>query len=1001
MLVESRYIETVAHKQYPYFMNRALNPRHLVADALQLIGLPACACDSQGSVIAVNAALAALLCCDEAALVGQSLLLQIAHERRAADAGQLLSGMIGQGESLCWDSVLLDSHGAEIEVNVCAKAQSDGCSVTLVFADLSRHLQTEKVLRKTLLEQQATLENASVGIIFTKSRLVQGLNPRASEMFGYQENEIIGRTGRIFYPDQASYDKIGVEAAPLLAAGQPYETEIELRRKNGELFWCRMHSKAVNRQHPDEGTIWIVEDIGERRRDEQTLRHTLLEMQAVMSNAPVAITVSRGRRIVRYNQRFGEMFGFAGEAGIGQSTSCFFPSCKIYDDVIARARPLLSNGKPFQEELELRRQDNTMLWGQLIGYLLNPEDPVQGTIWIIDDRTEQKRAEESLHNALMVNQAILENALIGIAMVEHGRILRCNGKMEEIFGYAAGEASGRPVRDFYPSETKWQADRLETIRYFADGQVHATELIMMRKDGSTFWAQLSGRPVDPSLPKGRSVWLIEDVTQRKRAEASVLAGRDELEARVLERTAELAGANSRLQAEIDDRRQAEQQVRYMAYHDILTGLPNRALLSDRLRQAMLAARRSSSLLAVMFIDLDRFKSINDTLGHMIGDHLLKEVAVRLSCAVRASDTIARLGGDEFVVVLPDLAVAEEAAQVAQKIIDTLADHFPLEGQDLHITPSIGISIYPIDGKSVETLMRNADTAMYHAKASGRNNFQFFTEQMNQAVAQNFELERNLHGALARGEFELYYQPIMDVATRRLHAMEVLLRWHHPTKDLVFPDLFIPIIEENGLIVPIGEWVMRRACEQNIAWQRQGLPVVPLAVNLSPRQFLQRGLVDSVASILADTGLDPALLELEITETALMQHGAQTLDTLSRISAMGIRLSIDDFGTGYSSLAYLKRFPVQKIKIDRTFIKELDQSADDRAIVSAIIALSNSLQLSVVAEGVETEAQFALLRKKGSQFAQGYLFSRPLPAEMAVRFFTEYGEPMLPADQFVI
>jgi EAL domain-containing protein (putative c-di-GMP-specific phosphodiesterase class I) len=269
--------------------------------------------------------------------------------------------------------------------------------------------------------------------------------------------------------------------------------------------------------------------------------------------------------------------------------------------------------------------------------------------------------------------------------------------------------------------------------------------------------------------------------------------------------------------------------------------------------------------------------------------------------------------------------------------------------------------------------------MYHAKANGRNNYQFFMQRMNQAAAQHFELESSLRGAMANEEFELFYQPIIDTATRRLHAMEVLLRWRRPQEGLVLPDHFIPIIEENGLIVPIGEWVMRRACEQSVNWQRQGLKPVPLTVNLSPRQFMHRGLIDSIRCVLDETGIDPALLEFEITETALMQHGEQTLEILGQINDMGIRLSIDDFGTGYSSLAYLKRFPVKKIKIDRAFIKDLEESAEDRAIVAAIMALSNSLQLSVVAEGVETEAQYALLQQNGCQYAQGYLFAQPLEA----------------------
>jgi diguanylate cyclase (GGDEF)-like protein len=478
------------------------------------------------------------------------------------------------------------------------------------------------------------------------------------------------------------------------------------------------------------------------------------------------------------------------------------------------------------------------------------------------------------------------------------------------------------------------------------------------------------------------VWLVDDVTARREAAEAVRRARDELEVRVLERTAELAGANALLQGEIVERRQAEARVHHMAYHDSLTGLPNRALLSDRLDRAMLTAQRSERKLAVMFIDLDRFKTINDSLGHLTGDHLLKEVAGRLCRAVRASDTVARLGGDEFVVLVPGIHDGAECSHVADKMIEALAAPFPFEGRMLHITPSIGICVYPDDGADVQTLMRHADAAMYHAKASGRNNYQFFTQRMNQAAAQHFELESSLRGALAKEEFELFYQPIIDIASRRVHTMEVLLRWRRPGHGLILPDHFIPIIEENGLIVPIGEWVMRRACEQSVEWLRAGLQPVPLAVNLSPRQFMNRGLIESIRRILGETGIDPALIECEITETALMQHGEQTLEILGQINSMGIRLSIDDFGTGYSSLAYLKRFPVKKIKIDRAFIKDLENSTEDRAIVAAIIALSNSLQLSVVAEGVETEGQFDLLAGSGCQFAQGYLFSQPADADGA-------------------
>ena len=355
--------------------------------------------------------------------------------------------------------------------------------------------------------------------------------------------------------------------------------------------------------------------------------------------------------------------------------------------------------------------------------------------------------------------------------------------------------------------------------------------------------------------------------------------------------------------------------------------------------------------------------------------------------MRASDTVARLGGDEFVVLVPGLHALDECSGVGDKIIEALAAPVPFEGHHLHISPSIGICIYPDDGLDVETLMRNADAAMYQAKAAGRNNYQFFTQRMNGAAARHFELESNLRQALANGEFEPFYQPIMDIATGRVHALEVLLRWRKPGNGageggatLVLPDAFIPVLEENGMIVPVGEWVIRRACEQSMVWQRAGLPAVPLAINLSARQFMHKALVASIRRIVEETGIDPALVEFEITETALMQHGEQTLDILGQINRMGMRLSIDDFGTGYSSLAYLKRFPVRKIKIDRTFVRELVASSEDRAIVAAVMALANSLQLQVVAEGVETEEQLALLRGFGCQYVQGWLFARALDSE---------------------
>jgi diguanylate cyclase (GGDEF)-like protein/PAS domain S-box-containing protein len=545
--------------------------------------------------------------------------------------------------------------------------------------------------------------------------------------------------------------------------------------------------------------------------------------------------------------------------------------------------------------------------------------------------------------------------------------------MEELFGYGGGTIQGLQVRARYPDQDGWLQARAAVAREFAAGRSYMAEHELVRRDGTRFWARLSGRLFDLAEVGGRSVWLIDDVTDQHEAADALRRARDELEVRVQERTAEL-------QAEIVERRQAQARVHHMAYHDALTGLPNRALLSDRLDRGMLAARRGGTRLALLFIDLDRFKTINDSLGHLVGDHLLKEVAQRLCSVVRASDTVARLGGDEFVVLVPGVHNEAECGMVGDKIIEALAAPVEFEGRSLHISPSIGICLYPDDGEDVESLMRKADAAMYQAKAAGRNNYQFYAERMNAAAARHFELETRLRGALARDEFVLHYQPIVSAVDARVHALEVLLRWRQPDRGLVPPDEFIPSLEENGLIVPVGEWVIKSACEQVVAWQRAGVAPVPLAINLSARQFMHRGLIEALRRILLDTGIDPALLEFEITETALMQHGGLTLETLGQIDRMGICLSIDDFGTGYSSLAYLKRFPVRKIKIDRAFVRDLEASTEDQAIVSAIMALAGSLQLSVVAEGVETPAQLALLRRHGCHYAQGYLFARPLPVE---------------------
>jgi diguanylate cyclase (GGDEF)-like protein len=439
--------------------------------------------------------------------------------------------------------------------------------------------------------------------------------------------------------------------------------------------------------------------------------------------------------------------------------------------------------------------------------------------------------------------------------------------------------------------------------------------------------------------------------------------------------------------DVTDRKSAEARISYLATRDPLTELPNRVLFNDRLEQGIVAARRSGQSLALLFIDLDRFKYINDSLGHQVGDLLLKEVAARMLNCIRKGDTLSRLGGDEFVVTLEGLQQAEDAAQVAAKIIRALGRPIEIAAHTLTTSCSIGISIFPLDADDDRTLMKNADTAMYHAKEKGRNNYQFFSPEMNVRAVERHSLETALRRAIERQEFVLYYQPQVDMRSGRVVGMEALLRWVHPERGLLSPATFIAVAEESGLIETIGQWALRTACERAKAWQDAGYPPVKMAVNISPRQLLKpREFSRGITRILNATGLDPKYLELEMTESLLLHNADENIAMLRKLGKDGVRIAVDDFGTGYSSLAYLRQLPIDTLKIDRTFVRDIESDPEDVAIIQAIVAMGHSLGLQVTAEGVELLGQLHALAKLGCDEYQGYLFSRPLPAvEVAGKF----------------
>ena len=432
--------------------------------------------------------------------------------------------------------------------------------------------------------------------------------------------------------------------------------------------------------------------------------------------------------------------------------------------------------------------------------------------------------------------------------------------------------------------------------------------------------------------------------------------------------------------DITERKHAEEQLMKLAHYDVLTSLPNRVLFYDRLKQAIAHAKRNHWVVGVMFIDVDRFKNVNDTMGHAVGDRLLQQVSERLKGTVRSGDTVGRLGGDEFAVVLSNLGSAQDANLVAQKMMACFAEPFRLEGTDVYVTASIGITLYPDDSTEQDILIRNADAAMYKAKEIGRDSYQFYTPEMNTRALESLGMESSLRRALDRGEYLLHYQPKVGIVNGEITGLEALIRWRHPDRGLVSPGEFMPVLEETGLIVQVGQWVLNAVCRQIKEWESTGVQPVPVAVNLSARQFTSKDLGNTIKRILEEHQLDPALIELEITESSLMVNTEEAVRTLEYLSSLGVSISIDDFGTGYSSLSYLKRFPLDSLKIDRSFIRDVTTDGDDATITRAVISMAHSLGLKVIAEGVETERQLAFLTEYGCDQIQGYFFSRPLPAD---------------------
>jgi diguanylate cyclase (GGDEF)-like protein/PAS domain S-box-containing protein len=620
----------------------------------------------------------------------------------------------------------------------------------------------------------------------------------------------------------------------------------------------------------------------------------------------------------------------------------------------------LSGDTVGERQLQLRQRDGKMRHFKVRSVRLREGAGVPDSTLVM---VVLRDIEEQLHagRELSLVAQVFANSLEGILITdESGLIVRVNRAFTDTTGYTEAEVIGQKpslLRSGLDEETLFERIRPR----LAEGGHWQGELLNRRRDGSVFPASVSISAVVDS--NGDSIGLITSFR------------------------------------DISESKGSEERIRHLAYYDVLTGLPNRSLFNDRLQQEMQRAQRGNRLLALLFLDLDRFKEVNDSMGHDIGDQLLKQVAERLQQCVRADDTVARMGGDEFTIILGDLPsrtrAVSAAISVAEKIMQMLAMPFSLVGRELFLSTSIGIAVCPYDGEEAPLLLRNADTAMYHAKERGKNNFQFYAESMNARSAERLDLQSAMHRAVIDEQFELRYQPIVSLTDGRLIGAEVLLRWRHPQKGLIAPADFVPIAEESGLIVPIGAWVLEQACRQFAQWQRQGLLLERLAVNLSARQFSDGDLAGTVIRALDGSGMRADQLELELTESILMDDVGHSLGQLQDLSVMGVRIAIDDFGTGYSSLNYLKQFPLDCLKIDRSFVRELAEVQDQR-IVQAIIALARSFELEVLAEGIENQRQLEILKRLGCDNAQGFYFSQPLTeAEFRSCWAQWAGVPGLP------
>jgi diguanylate cyclase (GGDEF)-like protein/PAS domain S-box-containing protein len=804
-------------------------------------------------------------------------------------------------------------------------------AVAIVKArDDAQRAELHRQLRGSEATFRSVFENAAVGMTLTDpaGRLVR-CNPALARMLGYAEQELVGLPFAAFtHPDDIEPNQRLYQD---LVSGRIGHFQIEKRylRKDGSVIWVDLTVSMPPQSDGERLSIGMMEDITTRKRAQEALQASEQRYRGILETMTVGfLAIDQDWRITYANARAAEIIGRPSPAFVGRTFAEAFPE--------ALSSPFEADyRKVMRERVTLRSEHYFEPWDRWFEVRVDPTP--EGIGIFFRDVSDQRRSDEALKRF----RAAMDASGDGILLVDRAtlRYVDVNQTLCDLVGYTRDEILGMTPMDLFSADRATLERDYDAIIADHDAPASRAEGSYRRKDGTLVPIETRRRAL-----RTEDGWIIVGMAR-----------------------------------DISERRQAEQRIQYLATHDGLTDLPNRNLIHDRIVQAIAHARRAGRQLAVLYLDLDRFKVINDGFGHAFGDAVLRATGERLASLVREGDTVARQGGDEFLVLLADLRKAADAYIVAQKFVENLDRPLLVQGREVHVSGSIGVSVFPQDGDTPEALISNADVAMYRAKELGRNTYQFFTREMSDETLRRVELETRLRGAAAAGQLQLVYQPKVSLADGRITGCEALLRWHHPELGQVSPARFIPIAEESGLIVPIGDWVLRTACAQGKAWMDAGLPPVTVAVNISARQFLQQDIVAWVLRTLQETGLPPGLLELELTESLIAQDVEKVISTINQLKAAGVRLSIDDFGTGYSSLSYLKRFRVDTLKIDQSFVRNMLADQDDATIVLAVISLAHNLKFKVIAEGVETAQHCQFLRLNRCDEIQGYHFSKPVPA----------------------